>query len=56
MKKSLKPTVQFLYFPSVETFLRNCIQWNVPVLYGKRFLISSYQSGHKPGGLCINQL
>ena len=56
MKKSLKTTVQFLYFPSVETFLRNYIQWNVPVLYGKRFLISLYQSGHKTGGLCINQL
>ena len=55
-KKTLKITVQFLYFLSVEKFLKDSYLMKCLVFFLANNLLAPNQSGFKPGDSCINQL
>ena len=54
--KTLKITVQFLYFLSAEKFLKDSYLMKCLVFFLANNLLAPNQSGFKPGDSCINQL
>ena len=54
--KTLKTTVQFLYFLSAEDFLKDSYLMKCLILFLANNLLAPTQSGLEPGGSCINQL
>ena len=54
--KTLKTTIQFLYFLSAQNFLKDSYLMKCLVFFLANNLLAPTQSGFKPGGSCINQL